>query len=161
MKKDSTQTYGYYSKLLSTPFDTLAELKEAEEAYLEKEKAKEDKAAQKKADALKVEDAFKQLNAARRAFKTDLETLTETYRKNLQVLKANFEEAKDVIYETLSEAEENYSDALRAFTEKYPEGYHITLKDGDFETTISKESSMDSKPANNIYQDIFDLFFRN
>ena len=110
-----------------------------------------------------MEEAFKQLNAARKVFKTDIESLTEAYKTDLENLKEQFEHCKAAIYAELSDAEENYSDALKAFTEKYPEGYHLTLKDGDFETTISKESSLGSKSADKTVRrntpDIFDMLY--
>ncbi len=140
IKKD-TQDYGYYSKVLKEPFDSIEELKEAEEAYYAKLKAKEDKAATKKADAQKVEEAFKALNTARKAYKETLVSLTEKYSADLKSLKEAFETDKKEIHDILASAEEAYSNALKAFTEKYPEGYHLTLKDGDFETTISTSSS--------------------
>jgi multidrug resistance efflux pump len=76
--------YGYYSKLLQKPFDSVEELYEAEEAYYAMQKAKDDAAAQKKADAQKVEDAFKALNTARRSFKEDLTQLTKEYAESLE-----------------------------------------------------------------------------
>ena len=54
-----TGDYSYYSKVLKEPFNTVAELKKAEEAYYAKQKAKEDKAVQKKTDATKVEEAVR------------------------------------------------------------------------------------------------------
>lgn len=154
-KKDE-RTYSYYSRVLKEPFDSVGELKEAEEAYYAKLKAKEDKAAQKKTDALKVEDAFKALNKARKDFKTKLTALTEAYREELESLKKSFENAKADIHKELSEHEDAYSNALKTFTEKYPEGFHLTLKDGDFETTIGHQTS--GKPLSN-FTDLFDFFF--
>ena len=146
--------YGFYSNVLKKPFENLAELRRAEEVYFAEQKAKEDKVAQKKADALKVEDAFRALNAARKTYKEDLAAITHEYSENLSKLKANFEEARDEVKEALATAEEAYQLALKAFTEKYPEGYHITLKDGDFETTISHNENR--KVIGN--NDIFDIF---
>ena len=57
-KKSTKEDYMFYSRELQEPFESLDALKEAEEAHFAKLKAKEDKAATKKADALKVEDAF-------------------------------------------------------------------------------------------------------
>lgn len=157
---EDTQSYSYYSRVLGRPFDTVNELKQAEEAYYAEIKAKEDKAATKKADAKKVEDAFKNLNAARKAYKEKLTALTETYTEDLKILKKAFENDKVAVHNTLATAEEEYSSALKAFTDKYPEGYHITLKDGDFETTISSQSTTDNKtyPVNTIGE-ILDLLF--
>lgn len=155
----TTGDYSYYSKVLKEPFNTVAELKKAEEAYYAKLKVKEDKAAQKKADAQKVEDAFKALNAARKDYKEDLTALTHEYSENLAALKKSFECAKESIQKALADKEEQYAVALKAFTEKYPEGYHLTLKDGDFETTISSSSSEMDKAAIDPLANIFNLLF--
>ena len=152
--------YSYYSKLLQRPFDTVNELKCAEATHLAELKAKEDKAATKKADAKKVEDAFKCLNNARRVYKERLTELTTTYTEDLKKLKANFESDKAAVQELLAKKEEAYSAALKSFTEKYPEGYHITLRDGDFETTIS--STQSNKVYNlNPIGEILDLIFNS
>lgn len=158
----TTGDYSYYSKVLKEPFNTVAELKKAEEAYYAKLKAKEDKAAQKKADAVKVEEAFKALNAARKDYKEDIAALTHEYSENLAALKKSFEGAKAAIEKALADKEEQYAVALKAFTEKYPEGYHLTLKDGDFETTISSASSASSeadRAAIDPLANIFNLLF--
>jgi chromosome segregation ATPase len=157
-KNDTRKTnveYGYFSKLLKEPFDSIEELQEAEEAYNEKLKAKEDAAATKKADAKKVEDAFKALNAARKSYKEDLAQLTKEYAESLDNLKKAFELGKKDIHDKLAEAEDVYSEALKEFTTKY-DSYHVTLKDGDFETTLSKQTS-DNTPTKKPI-DIFDLF---
>lgn len=153
--------YIYYSKVLKEPFETIGELKEAEEAYYAKLKAKEDAAAQKKSDALKVEDAFKALNAARKSYKEELTAVTHEYSEHLAALKKNFEDAKKEVQDTLVAAEEAYSTALKYFTDKYPEGYHLTLKDGDFETTISSNATNSKSNIDySLIADIFDHMFR-
>lgn len=161
VKKNETRKtnveYGYFSKLLKEAFDTLEELQEAEEAYYAKQKAKEDAAAQKKADALKVGEAFKALNAARKEYKEDLTQLTKEYAESLDNLKKAFELGKKDIHNKLAEAEEAFQAAHKEFADKYPEGYHLTLKDGDFETTISKQTS-ENTPAKKPV-DLFELFF--
>lgn len=154
--KNVNVEYGYYSKLLKEPFDSLNELTMAEEAYYAKQKAKEDAAAQKKADALKVEDAFKALNAARKTYKENLTQLTKEYAESLDNLKKAFELGKKDITLKLAEAEDVYQAALKEFTEKYDQ-YHLTLKDGDFETTIEKQTSEDVTPKKAV--DLFDLLF--
>lgn len=152
--------YGFYSNILKKPFERLEDLKKAEEVYYAEQKAKEDKVAQKKADALKVEEAFKALNAARKVYKEDLTQLTKEYAEELETLKKAFELGKEDIHDTLAEAEEAYEKALKEFITKY-DTYHLSLKDGDFETTIS--GSQITKPANkkvdNSFLNLFDLFF--
>lgn len=148
----------YYSKVLKEPFNTVAELAKAEEAYYAKLKEKEDKASQKKADAQKVEEAFKALNAARKVYKEDMATLTKEYAAALDTLKKSFELGQKDIKEKLVNAEEVYSKALKEFTAKNPEGFHITLKDGDFETTLSSKKSTTSK-YDSSFLSLLDFFF--
>ena len=155
--------YGYYSKVLKEPFDTLTELTEAEEAYYAKLKAKEAAAYQKKIDAQKVEEAFKALNAARKDFKEELTALTTEYSEELEHLKKAFELGKKDINDKLAAAEDAYSTALKEFTDKY-ENYHMTLKDGDFETTISGSKTTTTEPKKSsanvkTLADLFDLMF--
>jgi benzoyl-CoA reductase/2-hydroxyglutaryl-CoA dehydratase subunit BcrC/BadD/HgdB len=161
--------YGFYSRVLKQPFDSLEDLALAEEAHYAEQKAKEDKAAQKKADAKKVEDAFKALNAARKAYKEDLTQLTKEYSEEFENLKKAYELGKKNIHNTLATAEDAYSQALKEFTDKY-ENYHICLKDGDFETTISGGSCDDVYCANTEKQsnttatrldNLLDLVFGN
>jgi chromosome segregation ATPase len=161
MKKE--QNYMYYSKVLNAPFESLDALRAAEDEHYAKLKAKEDKAAQKKADAATVEEAFKNLNAARKTYKEDINELTKVYSQGLVDLKEKFENSRKAIKENLAKAEDDYSKALKAFIDKYPEGYHLTLKDGDFETTISGQSSGSNKATVKTGSakpvDLFDLFF--
>ena len=156
-KKD-TREYSYYSRVLEKPFDSIEELKEAEAIYFTEQKAKEDKVIAKKADAKKVEDAFKALNAARKTYKDDLTTLATEYSESLKALKDSFEFGKKDIHAKLAAAEDTYKEALKAFTDKYPEGYHLTLKDGDFETTISNTVSTGAKTDSSTFKNIHELF---
>ena len=149
--------YGFYSNILNKPFERLDDLMKAEEVYFAEQKAKEDKAAQKKADAQKVEDAFKALNAARKVYKEDLTQITKEYAESLEDLKKAYELGKKDITSKLAEAEGTYQTALKEFTDAHPEGYHLTLRDSDFETTISESSN--GTPKANLANDIWNLFF--
>lgn len=159
IKKDTTQEYSYYSNVLKEPFNSLEELKQAEESYYTKIREKEDKAAEKKADATLVEEAFKALNRARKAYREGLVAITERYSEDLKALKKALEEDKTKMQTILAEAEEAYATALKAFTDKYRDGYHLTLKDGDFETTISSQSTVNANKTASSIMNIFDLFF--
>lgn len=119
MNNEVKHVYGYYSKLLNMPFDTFEELVEAEEAHLEKEKAKEIAAAQKEADFTKVDKAFKQLCAARTDYVKNIKSLTQTYHNNLQELKKSFKEQRAAIEDSLVTAEEAYAEAVKEFDKKY------------------------------------------
>ena len=160
-KEIQEQDYSYYSNVLKKPFNTVDALKDAEAAYYAAIKAKEDKASQKKTDAKIVEDAFKMLNAARKTYKESITGLTNRYTHALKDLKTAFEQDKIKAEKALAKAEEDYSAALKAFNDKYPEGYHLTLKDGDFETTISSQSATNNKAYTiNTIGEILDLLFK-
>jgi hypothetical protein len=152
--------YGYYSKVLNKPFDSIEELKKAEATHFAEIKAKEDKVATKKADAAKVEEAFRNMNQARKDYKENILKLVNMYQEDLKKFQANFEADRARVQAALADAENNYSVALKEFTDKYPEGYHLTLKDGDFETTISSKSKTSEtvdEPANLL--ELFDWLF--
>jgi chromosome segregation ATPase len=145
--------------VLNKPFDSIEELREAEAAYRTELKAKEDKVAAKKADAKKVEDAFKALNQARKDYKEALTQLTSEYSASLSNLKKAFEHGKADIHSKLAAAEDAYAKALKEFTDKH-ESYHMTLKDGDFETTISRQNNVQNlKKEDNSLMNLFDLLF--
>lgn len=157
-----TLDYGFYSNVLRKPFERLDDLRKAEAVYYEEQKVKEDKAAAKRAEAQKVEDAFKALNAARKEYKENVTQLTAEYAESLETLKQAYELGKKDIHDKLVQAEENFEKAHKAFTAAHPEGYHLTLKDGDFETTLSgsKTNNIDNavKASNNV-ADLFSLLF--
>ena len=157
----TTLGYGFYSNVLNKPFERLEDLKRAEEVYFAEQKAKADKTATKKADAQKVEDAFKALNTARKTFKEELTQLTTEYSEALTELKKAYDLGKKDLHEHLAAAENDYAIALRTFTEKYPEGYHLTLKDGDFETTVSGSSHTGTatQTSADAYSDFFRMIF--
>lgn len=152
--------YSYYSNVLNKPFASIDELRVAEAAHYAEIKAKEDKAAAKKADAAKVEDAFKALNQARREYKEKLTQLTKEYGEELTRMKKAFELGKKDIHNNLAAAEHVYADALKEFTNKY-EQYHMCIKDGDFETTISssRTESKNYENSNTSLLELFDLLF--
>ena len=156
-----TVNYGFYSKVLQKPFDSLSELKAAEDAYYGEQKAKADKAAQKKADAQKVEESLKALNAARKVYKEDLTQLTKEYAESLEDLKKAFELGKKDITSKLAAAEESFDKELKKFADTYGQ-YHFTLKGDDFETTISggtKTVNEVKKPTTTGFFDLFDWVF--
>lgn len=151
-------TYSFYSNVLNKPFTSVEELEKAEDVYFGELKAKEDKAAQKKADAQKVEAAFKALNAARKTYKEEITQLTQEYTDALKNIKDAFDLGKKDIRDTLAAAEEAYSTALKEFTDKY-DTYHLSLKDGDFETTISgSHSKAEAAKPVSTFETIADLF---
>ncbi len=160
-KNETERNYGYYSKVLSKPFDTLDELKSAEAAYYDAQKVKADAAAKKKAEAQKVEDAFKALNAARKEYKEKLAQLTAEYAESLENLKKAFDLGKKDIHSKLAAAEDAFDKAHKEFTAAHPEGYHMCLKDGDFETTLSYHTNKDNHSGVDLttLADLFSAMF--
>ncbi len=161
MKKvNQTPSYGFYSKVLNKPFDTLEELVAAEEAVLKEQEAKAKAVAERKADASKVEDAFKARNAARRDYNEKIVAAKKTYNATLVEAKKAFEDAVTKASANKDAAEEKYNAALKDFTSKHPEGYHLTLKDGDNVTVLSSQGSNDSDAKiSKEYNDFIDYIF--
>lgn len=148
--------YGFYSKLLKKPFDSLKELQEAEATYKAERQAKEDAAAAKKADADVVETAFKELNAARKVFTEQYTALNKNYTAALTELRTAYEKDRKALYEALAAAEEKYNASLKAFTDKYG-NFHLTLKDGDHQMTISNKTVQGD--VSKRVSDLFNLFW--
>ena len=139
--KDANKTYeanyGYYSKLLSKPFDTIDQLMAAEKAEIEARNARMKQSEDKKADAKKVEDAFKAVNAAKRVYEAEVLESQKACAKIIADAKAAYAKAVEDSKKKVDAAETNYADALKEFTAKHPEGFHMTLRDGDNITSIS------------------------
>ena len=161
-KKNTNYEYAFYSKPLKQVFDNLEDLKAAEAKHFAELKAKNEQAAAKKADAQKVEDAFKALNAARKAYKENLAQLTNEYSTAIAELKQAFELGKKDITEKLAAAEDAYNTALKEFTSKH-DTFHLTLRDGDFETTISGSNKVQPKAKESVSDNelinLFNLLF--
>jgi uncharacterized protein YihD (DUF1040 family) len=156
---NASAAYAYYSRVLNKPFDSIAELQEAENAYYAEQRAKEAAANSKTADAKKVEEAFKALNAARKEYREKLEQLTDEYSEALANLKKAFEAGRVDLQAKLTAAEDTYAKALKDFTAKYSE-YDLTMEDGDTKAVISGQTkTANNKKVDNSLQSLFDLLF--
>lgn len=149
--------FSYYSKLLKRDFDSLKELRAAEAKYNEEKVKKEAAAAERKADANKVDAAFKALYAAIKTYKQDRAEVTKLYKEALKGVQLEYEQRLAAINETLSEAETAYKTALKEFTDKNQNGYHLTLRDGDGYEAVFK--STDST-GHFDFSSLFDLLFK-
>ena len=150
MKKENYD-FGYYSKLLNKAFDSLEELKAAEDEVRKAEEEKQAKALAKKADATKVEEAFKALNSAKREYNEKKLAVSEEYAKVVAEAKKSAKEQMQEVTDALNNAEAEYDAALAEFNKAHPEGFHITLKDGDNVVTLSH--------SGNTFSDVFDDFW--
>lgn len=149
VEKEKTE-YGYYSKLLKQPFDSIKELEEAEKAHKEKVAKKQEALNNRKADAIKVEDAFKHYNKVNREAEAKKAEAYEAYVKAYKELTQTYIAKSDELKDSVLEAKKNYKKALSEFIQKHPEGYHLTLRDGDNVETYSSNT--------NSYFDDFSLF---
>ena len=137
----------FYSETLDKIFDTEKDLKAAEKEAAEKEAAKKKASEEKKAEAKVVEDAYKAHNAAKRTYNENVLALRKQYDADLRALKKAFDEAVEAEAKTLDEAAVAFDTALKEFTDKHPEGYHMTLKDGDNVLTLSNNQNVNKVPS--------------
>lgn len=135
----------YRSKLLNRYFDDLGELEKAEDAYLEKHKAEIQAKEERKDAAATVTAAIKE--------RIEAEAEARKVKK----------EAYEVFLKTCNEAEANVkqkrkeeSELLRKFCEKYPEGFHETIKLGDLDY---RYDYMNTSTSSSISMDPFSSFF--
>lgn len=129
MNKDTS--YGFYSKLLNKPFDTLDELKAAEAKVEEEKKAKELKEEARKSDAELVQKAFDAKVAAKKEFNEEVKKLVDEYQKQVDEVNKTFRETYSKLVDKKNVADEVYDKVFAEFEKKHPEGYHLTLHNGD------------------------------
>lgn len=154
----TTCNYGYYSKVLQKPFDTLAELTAAEKAFIEAENAKKKATESKREDANKVEAAFKQLNAAKRAYNENVLAAKKQYLAEVGAAKEKLNDRLAACDEELIVANTSYDEALKEFIKAHPEGYHVTLKDDDNVVTLSNQSVKDEVCATDFLNMLLQMF---
>ena len=152
--------YGYYSKLLNKPFDTLDELKAEEEKVRAEEAKKAEAKALVKKESDEVNKAFIARNEARKIYN---ETAADSYKKYLQDMKLareKYEESIKEVKEAKRKAELEFDNVYREFDKKHPEGYRLILKDGDDVLTVEQDKNYD---YNDLFEDIdkvFNSFFK-
>lgn len=137
----------YYSEKLDKKFETVEALEAAEKEAAKAEAAKKKASEEKKAEAKVVEDAYKAHNAAKRTYNENVLKLRKQYDVDLRALKKAFDEAVEAEAATLDKAAVAFDTALKAFTDKHPEGWHITLKDNDNVLTLSSNQTVNKVPS--------------
>ena len=141
MKKvNQTNEYGFYSKKLQKPFDTLEELLKAEEVAELEARAKAEAAAVKKADATKVEEAFKKVNEAKKIMNETIDGASKVYAEEMKAAKDKYVTTVDQAEQAYIAAEKEYKERLSEFSKAHG-NFHMTLKDGDVVSTVSRQSS--------------------
>ena len=149
----------YYSETLDKIFETEKELKVAEKADAEEKAKKEEAKLVVKKESSEVEDAFKARNAARKAYNEKLVEARKTYNEALRKTKDEFEADLKESTEALEKAEADYDTKLKAFQKAHPEGYRLSLKDGDNVVTYtSNPVEYQIKDISKEFDDMLDLF---
>lgn len=150
----------FYSEKLDKLFDNEKDLIKEETAAEKAAAEKTKKAEAKRAEAKVVEDAFKARNAARLAYNKNVGEAKDVYTDGLKSLRSSFDAVVVAESKKLDEAEKAYDAALKEFIAKHPEGYHMTLKDGDNVITLhSDNKSFDFSNAFKVF-DLMDSIFR-
>lgn len=150
----------FYSDVTKKLYDTEDALIAAEKevAAEEEKKAKEAKA--KKADAKKVEEAFKVNNDAKREFNAKVLAARKMYNESLTAAKKAFDSAVADATNAKEAADEEYDKVLNEFIDKHPEGYHLTLKDGDNVVTYSSQAEQVNSIVND-FNGLIDYMLKN
>lgn len=129
----------YFSEILNKNFDTEKELVKAENEFKVAEAKKAEAKTLVKKESDEVNKAFIARNEARRAYNEKALEAAKTFNQKLKDLEAEYEASIKEAKEAKREAENDFSAKLAAFSAKHPEGYRLTLKDGDSEVTYTNE----------------------
>ena len=149
----------YYSDTLDKLVETEIELEDAEKADAEEKAKKEEDNLAVKKESSEVEDAFKARNVARKAYNEKLVEARKTYNAALREAKDEFEADLKESTEALEKAEADYDTKLKAFQKAHPEGYRLSLKDGDNVVTYtSNPVEYQIKDISKEFDDMLDLF---
>lgn len=143
----------YYSTELKKLFDSITDLEEAEKAFKEDNEKKLAEKEARKAEAKVVEDAYTALADAKKERARVLTEALDEYKQACKTAKEKYlavKDAQDAIVKSAAEARDT---ALKEFTDKHKEGFHLTLKDPDGATT-----TISTNTYRNIEPEFSDLF---
>ena len=147
----------YYSEKLDQLFETKELLEEAEKKHDAEEAKKEEARLVVKKESAEVTEAFKTRNAARRAYNEQIVKARKAYSEALRAAKEAFEADIKEASDSLEKAEEDFDTKLSAFQKAHPEGYHLTLKDGDNVVTFTSVGDL-VKSINAEFDNVFTEF---
>ena len=125
-EKNTDETiYGYYSKLLNKPFDTIEELKSAEKEFKEEQ-------AKKEAAALAKKTACNLVNTAIDLYEEGKVKCNEEIAKAY----SEYKEKVSTAEKELAVLEKDANEKLNRWLEEHPgEGFHYTYKSKDRKIT--------------------------
>ena len=151
----------FYSDMTKKLYESEEELKTAEKEVADAEAKKAEASKAKKEDALKVEEAFKANNAARREYNTKVLAARKAYNEAVAAAKKAFDAAVSDASNAKDAAEKHYDTMLKEFTDKHADGYHLTLKDGDNVMTISNDIGTLSESFDKEYNSLIDYMLKH
>ena len=151
----------FYSEVTKKLYDSQEDLTAAEKEAADANAKKVEAAKAKKADAAKVEDAFKANNNAKREYNAKVLAARKQYNEAVAAAKKAFDEAVTDASNAKDAAEKHYDKMLKEFTDKHPEGYHLTLKDGDNVMTISNQSNVFNDSFNKEYNNLIEYMMKH
>ena len=144
-------------ELENKKFDSVEELEKAEEEVKTALAKKEEAKALVAKESADVQDAFKARNAARRSYNEKLVEARKVYNEALKKAKEEFENSLQETSDELEKAEAEYDTKLKAFQKAHPEGYRITLKDGDNVVTLTSVNQV-VKSIDQEFDDMLNMF---
>ena len=150
----------FYSDMTKKLYESEEELKTAEKEVADAEAKKVEASKAKKEDALKVEEAFKANNAARREYNAKVLAARKAYNEAVTAAKKAFDAAVSDASNAKDAAEKHYDKMLKEFTKKYT-SYHLSLKDGDNVTTISSDVGTLSESFDKEYNSLIDYMLKH
>lgn len=150
--------YSYYSKKLGKCFDTLNDLLDAEKADEEEKEKKEKAVAERKTDAVKVEDAYRALTDAVKVKGEKIRVAQKDYLKKQAELTKEYENQLSAINKEVEAASDVYNGALKEFQEKHGD-FHTTIKDGDSTISITA-NKLPGSIFGTFWDDFFDSIFK-
>lgn len=153
----ASHSYGYFSRLLNKPFDTLEELTAAENTHRKELATKEDLKARRKHDAELVGEAYKAMTSVKASTAKTIADARKQCALEFEEVRKKWSKVIEQADNAAAEAEKTFNEVLKAFQERYPEGYHITLRGSNNETL-----TIDTRTMNTIdmFNDILNQFFQ-
>jgi len=145
----------YYSETLNKYFDTEEECVKAEEELKAAEAKKAEAKALVKKEADVVNTAFVARNAARHEYNEKVLEARKTYNDKVRAAQEEYNKALEEVTTKKLEAEKEFDAKLKEFGKNHPEGYRLTLKDGD---QVATYVNQETKYNLDIWDD-FDRIF--
>ena len=145
----------YYSEILEKTFDTEKELVKAEKEHAEAEAKKAEAKALVKKESEVVNDAFVARNAARKVYNEKVLEARKAYNEKVKAAQEEFNKSIEEASEAKTIAEKDFDAKLSEFNKAHPEGFRLTLKDGDNVVTYYNQEVK----YNTNWYDEFDKLF--